>query len=101
MRGASQSHAGGAGTRVVVGLAGRGPGGPASTQSPTRALSIASDDLLAGEPASRQRKEQRREPDRAGDARRMMLGGRSVRGLLLACLLLVAAPEAPQPAFAW
>jgi len=49
---------------LMAGLARGEAGGPAPTQSPSRALSVRADDVLAGEPAGWQRQEQRSQPDR-------------------------------------
>src|SRR6516165_830757 len=65
VRGTAQSDADGHWARSVAGLARGGAIGPVRTQSPSRALPIGGDDLLAGEHARREREEQRSYSDRA------------------------------------
>ena len=51
--------------RELAGMAWRGIGRAAAAKGDARALSRRGNDVLAGEPAGRQRQEQRSEPDRA------------------------------------
>jgi hypothetical protein len=58
VRRASQSDAGSPCARDVAGVARGGAGGPASAQSSSRSLPIGGNDVLAGQPAGRERQEQ-------------------------------------------
>jgi hypothetical protein len=86
----------GAGACVGASLARSRAGGPASTQSPSRAPPVGRDDVLTGQRARRQRQEQRPEADRASDSWRMIAGWRSVTGFLLVCFLSCSRPRSPR-----